>query len=166
MEKCRPLLFCCSPLRFIFRSILQKTQRTVDLRKTFWPLCSDQPNVWGVGSRYLEKFSNGARSGPSHDTAQSALVHETLFLQVFPFFPRVFISPFHTCKNGIRCSRKVSYKTIDTREENFARHNRANRVRSCTNVFRKGEENCYVSRLKKSFTLIIRCRSIFQSWWI
>lgn len=154
-----------SPLRSIFRNVLQKTERTVE--KNFLAIMlrsSDRPASWKQVSGKI--FKRVRESGPSHDTIQSALGHETLFLRSFSFLPAsTFIFPFHTRKNGIRCSRKVSYKTIDTREENLARH-RTNRVRSCPSQEER-KFYCYVSRLKKRFrfTLIIRCRSVFWSWW-
>jgi len=81
--------------------------------------------------------------------AQSALVHETLHEALplsFSFLSMsTFISSLHTRKNGIRCSRKVSYKIdTETEEENLARHNRTNRIRSYTNTFHKREENSII----------------------
>lgn len=147
-----------------FAASCKKTQRTVDLRKTFWPLCSDQLIVRAVGSRYLEKFSNGCAKWTFARHGTKCARPRNSFPQSFSFLSTsTFIFPFHTSKNGIGCSRKVSYKTIDTGEGNLARYNRTNRVCSCTNAFRKRKENSIISKLKKRsrFTLIIHCLNIF-----
>jgi len=60
-----------------------------------------------------KNFQTGARSGPSHVMVQSALVHETLFFQVFPFFPRVLLSsPFIRAKMGLGAQEKLVIRPL------------------------------------------------------
>lgn len=125
MEKCRPLLSTALqlPASIHLPQRLVKTQRIVDLRKT-WPLCSDQPIVRAVGRRYLEKFSNGCAKWTFARYGTKCARPRNSFFTSFSFLSAsTFISPFYTRKNGIRCSRKVSYNAIDTEtgEENLAK---------------------------------------------
>lgn len=112
-----------------------------------------------VGSRYLEKFSNGCAKWTfaRHDTKCAG--PRNSFPPSYSFLPAsTFIFPFHTRKNGIRCSRRVSYKTIDAGEENLARPSNKSRPFHALMPFHEREENSIVTRWEKRFrfTLIIR----------
>lgn len=66
-------------------------------------------------------FKRVRESGPSHDTIQSALGHETLFLQVFPFFPRVLLaSPFVHAKMGLGAQEELVIR-LSTRGKKTSR---------------------------------------------
>lgn len=111
-----------SALRFDSSSAASRKNTTADLRKR--PLCSDQPIVRAVGRRYLEKFSNGCAKWTFARYGTKCARPRNSFFPSFSFLSTsTFISPFHTRKNGIRSSRKVSYKAIDTEtgEENLSK---------------------------------------------
>lgn len=100
----------------------EKTLRTVE-RKTFWPLsCFDQPIVRALRDAGTWKnLQTGTRNGPSHDTVQSAFVHETLSLQLILFFSRAVSSPsFISAKIGLGVPEKLVIKSSE--EENHSKY--------------------------------------------
>jgi len=130
MEKCCSLLSTALqyPASIHLLKYLAK-KKTANVIKTSWPLlCFDQAFVRGTWTQvHLKRFSKRKREVDFRTTRYKVRSSTKLlfFKLFFPSREYFYLFPFYTCENWIRCSRKVSYKTIETKtkKENLTKYN-------------------------------------------